>query len=293
MDTAPVAVTLSSEQLARFTGYPVSLPIFSGPLDLLIYLIQRHDVDIYDIPIAEITAQFLQYLSLLKEFDIDVAAEFMLMAATLLEIKSRMLLPKPPVFDDSLDEPDEDPRAELVRKLLEYHQYKSAADELNRRAEEQKQLFPRSAVVPYLHFSRPDAQLAGNPDAFSLWTALQEVLARLEVEGEVIREVARPKVTIRKQMLHILRMIEENKSGLAFIELIFFPDRADNPTRLEVIITFFGITRVNASASSSGKTTIVIWRHQNYARSQGCMRNGELMTSFRGKAIHHFLRLPG
>lgn len=241
MNTAAIAVTLSEEQLARFTGYPVTLPVFSGPLDLLLYLIRRQEIDIYDIPISVITGQFLDYLALLDEFDIEVAADFLVMAATLLEIKSRFLLPKPPVFDEADEELAEDPRAELVRKLLEYQQYKSAADDLNRRAEEQKQLFPRSSVVPNLQFARPDAQLAGNPDAFSLWTALQEVLARLEAEGEVIREVARPKVTIRKQMLHILHLLENTPSGLAFIDLIFFPGREDNPTRLEVIITFLAL----------------------------------------------------
>lgn len=241
MNTAAIVVSLSAEQIAKFTGYPVMLPIFSGPLDLLLYLINRQEVDIYDIPISEITGQFLNYLALLEEFDIEVATDFMLMAANLLEIKSRMLLPRPPAYAEFEEEFTEDPRAELVRKLLEYQQYKSAADELNRRAEVQKQLFPRSAVVPNLQFVRPDAQLAGNPDAFSLWAALQEVLARLETEGEVIREVSRPKVTIRKQMLHILRMMESSPSGLAFIDLIFFPNREDNPTRLEVIITFLAL----------------------------------------------------
>ena len=241
MITAPVAVTITDDQLARFTGYPVTLPIFSGPLDLLLYLIRRQEIDIYDIPIAHITAQFLDYLVLLEVLDIEVAADFLVMAATLLEIKSRMLLPRPPSFEEDAEDEAEDPRTELVRKLLEYQQYKSAAGDLHRRAEEQKLLYPRTAVVPNLQFDRPEASLAGSPDAFSLWTALQEVLARIETAGPMVREVARAKVTIRVQMLHILRLLGVHPEGVSFAALIFYKGREDTPTRVDVIITFLAL----------------------------------------------------
>ena len=126
MYTLPPTITLSDDQLTRFTGYPVTLPVFAGPLDLLLYLIRRQELDIYDIPIAQITRQFLEYLALLEALDIEVAADFLVMAATLMEIKSRMLLPRPPVLVEE-EEEEEDPRAELVRRLLEYQQFKSAA----------------------------------------------------------------------------------------------------------------------------------------------------------------------
>jgi len=241
MLTAPFAVTLTEEQLTRFTGYPVTLPVFEGPLDLLLYLIRRQEIDIYDIPIARITGQFLDYLALMERMDIEVAGDFLVMAATLLEIKSRMLLPRPPGFADEEEVEEEDPRAELVRKLLEYQQYKSAAEDLVRRAEEQKRFFPRTDVVPHLAFARPEPALAGDLDGFSLWTALQEVLARVEAAGPMVREVVRPKITIRQQMLHILKLLETSREGISFSGLIFFEGRTEHPTRVEVIITFLAL----------------------------------------------------
>ncbi|MHB9024847.1 MAG: segregation and condensation protein A [Armatimonadota bacterium] len=226
--------------MSRFTGYPVALPVFEGPLDLLLYLIRRQEIDIYDIPIAAITAQFLDYLTLMESLDIELAADFLVMAATLLEIKSRMLLPRPPLME--VEEVEEiDPRAELVRRLLEYQQFKSAAGELSRRAEEQKFLFARTAVVPNLSFLKPDPALLGDPDAFSLWTALQEVLARLENAGPLVREVVRPKLTIRQQMLHIIHLLEASPQGVPFTQLFWYDGRDTVLTRLEVIVTFLAM----------------------------------------------------
>lgn len=239
MTVAYSSPLLSQEQLSRFTGYQVTLPTFEGPLDLLLYLIRREELDIYDIPIAMITAQFLDYLVLLEAMDVEVASDFLVMAATLMEIKSRMLLPRPPA--ESLEEEEEeDPRAELVRRLLEYQRYKSAAEELHRRASERQRVFSRTAVVQEMPFLRPEARLAGDADAFGLWAALQEVLARVEAAGPVLREVVRPKVTIRQQMVLILNLLEAHPTGISFSSLFFGEDRP-LPTRLEVIITFLAL----------------------------------------------------
>ena len=240
MFTAPIAITLTEEQLTRFTGYPVTLPVFEGPLDLLLYLIRRQELDIYDIPIASITEQFLEYMALMEAMDIELAADFLVMAATLMEIKSRMLLPCPPVMVEEEDE-EEDPRAELVRKLLEYKRYKSAATELHRRVGEQSRLFGRTSIVPNLPLPRPEPTIVGNPDAFSLWQALQEVLARVEAMGPAVREVARPKITIRQQMLLLLNLLAAHPAGIAFAELFFYEGRDTIPTRVEVIITFLAL----------------------------------------------------
>lgn len=242
MVTTTLTLTLNEEQLSRFTGYPVTLPVFEGPLDLLLYLIKRQELDIYDIPIAKITAQFLDYLALMEELDIELCAEFLVMAATLLEIKSRMLLPRSAVMvEEAEDVVEDDPRAELVRKLLEYQQYKSAASELQRLGDEYRRCFPRASIVPNLPFQRPDPSLAGNPDSFSLWTALQTVLARLETAGPTVREVARPKVTIRQQMVFILRLLDANPTGLAFTAVFDLDARTTPLTRVEVIITFLAM----------------------------------------------------
>jgi len=240
MTIAMSSQVLSEEQLSRFTGYPVTLPVFEGPLDLLLYFIRRQEIDVHDIPIASITAQFLNYLALMEALDIEVAADFLVMASTLMEIKSRMLLPKPPAALRE-EEEEEDPRAELVRRLLEYQQYKSAAGELQRRASEQQRIFLRSAVVQDLPLLKPDSVLAaGQTDAFGLWAALQEVLARIETAGPVVREVVRPKLTIRQQMLHILKMLEAQPAGVSFASL-FFAEGHWLPTRFDVIVTFLAL----------------------------------------------------
>jgi segregation and condensation protein A len=239
---APSAVQLSEEQLSRFTGYPVTLPAFAGPLDLLLYLIKRNEIDITDIPIARVTAQFLDYLALLEALDVDVASEFIVMAATLLEIKSRMLLPRPPVLVEEDEDEDEDPRAGLVRRLLEYQQYKSAAQSLAQRADEQSRIFPRTTAVEGMPLITQLPELDGNVDAFSLWTALQEVLARVETAvTPAVREVVRPKITIRKQMLHILHLLNAAPDGVTFTQVFFYEDREHPLTRMEVIVTFLAM----------------------------------------------------
>jgi segregation and condensation protein A len=241
MLTAPIGNTLTDEQRSRFTGYPVSVPVFEGPLDLLLFLIRRQQLDITDIPIARITGQFLDYLSLMQELDVNVAADFLVMAATLLEIKSRMLLPRPPAELLSEEEEAEDPRAELVRRLLEYQHYKAAAQELQERANEEARVFPRTAIVPHLLFSRPEPGLDGDPDAFSLWTALQEVLARVEEAEPRVREVTRRPTTIRQQMMRILHILGAVPTGVPFVEIFLSTGSEGAPTRAEVIITFLAM----------------------------------------------------
>ena len=125
------------------TDYRVKLGIYNGPMDLLLYLIRRSEVDIYDIPIAQITEQYLQYVNLIKQINLDLAGEFLVMAATLMEIKSAMLLPREEI-PDGAEENLADPRLELVRQLLEYKKFKDLAGELSESAAEQAQKFPRS-----------------------------------------------------------------------------------------------------------------------------------------------------
>ncbi|MCJ7832887.1 MAG: segregation/condensation protein A, partial [Deltaproteobacteria bacterium] len=122
--------------------YNVKLDIFEGPLDLLVHLIRKNEMDIYDIPIAVITAQYLEYLDLMKELNINIAGDFLVMAATLIHIKSRMLLPRPPE-----DEEEDDPRLELTRPLLEYLQLKEAAEQLGQRPLLYRDVFTRDFLA--------------------------------------------------------------------------------------------------------------------------------------------------
>ena len=129
------------------SAYKVSLPSFKGPLDLLLHLIKQNEIDIYDIPIAHITQQYLAYLELMRALDLEVAGEFLVMAATLMRIKAKMLLPLPAVGEE---EEEGDPREELVQRLVEYRQFKEAAGTLKLREDERRLLFERGARQAHL-----------------------------------------------------------------------------------------------------------------------------------------------
>jgi len=150
--------------------YRVNLDIFAGPLDLLLYLVRKEEVDIYDIPIAKITDQYIGYIEMLKQLDIDLAGDFLVMAATLMQIKSAMLLPK--VEPDQFQGDDlADPRSELIRQLLEYKKFKDAANLLNAAADEQKERFPRPGTI--IERLMPDAEPAIDIEQVSVWDLLE------------------------------------------------------------------------------------------------------------------------
>ena len=127
------------------TDYAIKLDIFEGPLDLLLYLIKKNEIDIYNIPVALITEQYLQYLKIIKSLNLDLAGEYLVMASTLIHIKSKLLLPVPE--EPTEEEADEDPRAELVRQLLEYQSFKDAAVDLGKRPLLERDVFTRSASI--------------------------------------------------------------------------------------------------------------------------------------------------
>jgi segregation and condensation protein A len=209
--------------------YPVRLQNFEGPLDLLLHLIKQHQLDIYDIPIALVTQQYLEYLDLMKELDLEVAGEFLVMAATLIHIKSRMLLPRP---DPSQDDPQEDPREALVRRLIEHQKFKAAAELLHERE------IQRSA-----QWGRPDgrvAEVVGEPpepeievDLFSLMAAFRQVLERAR---------QRPKVLLPPEQISIETRIEQLLARLSETEACGFEELfGDVETRSGLIVTFLAL----------------------------------------------------
>ena len=162
--------------------YRVNLDIFAGPLDLLLYLVRKDEVDIYDIPIASITKQYIQYAEMLKQFDIDLAGDFVVMAATLMEIKSVMLLPRVETEEGQEGE-ILDPRAELVRQLLEYKKFKDAANLLNESASERKQRFTRPGLI--IEALKDDAEPEFDLDEISIWTLLEAFDAIMQATGRM------------------------------------------------------------------------------------------------------------
>jgi segregation and condensation protein A len=162
--------------------YRVNLEVFAGPLDLLLYLVRKEEVDIYDIPIARITAQYIRYIDLMKDMDIDLAGDFLVMAATLMEIKSAMLLPRTETVEGESTE-IHDPRAELVRQLLEYKRIKDVANLLADAADQRQQRFTRpDAILTSLKKNdEPEVDL----DQVSIWTLLEAFDSILKATGHV------------------------------------------------------------------------------------------------------------
>ncbi|MHC4109477.1 MAG: segregation and condensation protein A [Planctomycetota bacterium] len=160
--------------------YRVSLDIFAGPLDLLLYLVRKEEVDIYDIPIAKITDQYVRYIEMLKSLDIDLAGDFLVMAATLMQIKSAMLLPK--AEPEQLQADDlADPRTELIRQLLEYKKFKDAANLLNDAADKHKERFPRpDSIIEGLN---PDTEPQIDIDRVNVWDLLEAFASLMQATG--------------------------------------------------------------------------------------------------------------
>jgi segregation and condensation protein A len=205
----------------------VQLEIFEGPLDLLLHLIKKNEVSITDIPIATITEQYLATLEVMQTFNLDVAGEFLVMAATLIHIKSRMLLP---MADDEDDEEEgTDPREELVRRLLEYQRFKDAADQLERRELLTRDVFVRS-VAPAEAIPAPGFR---DVSVFELLTALKRVLDRLPKDA--VHEVMLEKITVREKMTLLLDQLRTQRKIL--FESLF----AEVTTRMEVVVTFLAM----------------------------------------------------
>jgi len=213
-------------------AYKVRLEVFEGPLDLLLYLIKKDEIDIYDIPISKITEQYLEYLEWLKLMDLDIAGEFLVVAATLMHIKSKMLLPQPEAPEEALEEMD--PREELVRRLLEYKKFKEAATELSQRAARQKDYFSRGVSV-----SLP-AKAAGDDkneyfeaSLFDLIAAFTKVMK--EIPKQLFYEIIKDEVTLEEKMHDIFHLLVK-RTAMYFSEL--FRNAAN---KVEVITTFLAL----------------------------------------------------
>ena len=212
------------------TDYKVKLEIFEGPLDLLLYLIKRDEIDIYDISLERITKQYLEYLQAFKELNIDVAGEFVVMAANLIYWKSRSLLPvdqQPPEEDVEED----DPRWELIRQLIEYKKFKEAAEQLQARQLEQEKIFSRMGEAPLL----ASAPLRlGEVGIFQLINAFQVVLKRVEAR-ENLQEIFGENFTVSDKIDQILQSVAD-KTSVRFSSLF-----AKAASRVEIVVTFLAL----------------------------------------------------
>ncbi|MCX5678491.1 MAG: segregation/condensation protein A [Candidatus Omnitrophica bacterium] len=211
--------------------YKVKLEVFEGPLDLLLYLIKKEEVDIYDIPIAKITDQYLEYMELMQLLDLTIAGEFLVMAATLMHIKSKLLLP--PDETESESEEEQDPRAELVKRLLEYKKFKEAAAELAQKESHQKHFYARvgSGInMDELPASKDEFLEAS---LFDLITAFTKVLR--DIPKEMFHRIIKDEFTVSEKIHDILHMLVDHKKVI-FTDLF---KAAKNKT--EIITIFLAI----------------------------------------------------
>ena len=206
--------------------YNIKIPVFEGPLDLLLHLIRENKIDIYDIPIAIITHQYLQYIKIMKELDLDIAGEFLVMAATLIHIKSRMLLPPD---EEAPPEEQEDPRHELIQKLIEYQAFKEAALSLRQREDEWTRVFQRE---PLSDEKDDEGIYLSDVNLFDLLEAFKKIL---DTSPPEVATITKETLTVKDKMSLIMEMLE-GQEAIRFEE--FFKDGI---TRSQLIVTFIAL----------------------------------------------------
>ncbi|MCX5695630.1 MAG: segregation/condensation protein A [Candidatus Omnitrophica bacterium] len=211
-------------------NYKIKLELFEGPLDLLLYLVKKDHLNIYDIPIAKVTAQYLEYINLMQMLDLNIAGEFLVMAATLMQIKSKMLLPAQE--GEGSEAEAEDPREELVRRLLEYEKFKEIAGDLRQKEAQQQEVFKR----PKPETEKKEAQNQETyfeASIFDLINAFSQALK--DIPKEVFYEVVKDKFTMEEATHQILHLLLVNSS----VKLSELFRRAKN--KMEIIVTFLAV----------------------------------------------------
>jgi segregation and condensation protein A len=253
-------------------AYQVKIAEFEGPLDLLLHLIKKNEVDIYNIPISAITRQYLEYIELMKDLNLDIAGEFLVMAASLIQIKSRMLLPH--TVDESDAEAEEDPRAELVRRLLEYQRYKDAATMLGERDLLGRDTFARKFISAELVAARPDDEPA-EIELFELIEAFRRVLAAVPVE--TFHEVGADGISLAERITEILSQLE-GVEAVRFDEL--FAPAASRETLIVTFMALLELCRLKLVTLGQAQNLGTIWvvpLSENNAETTG--PEGEHATS--------------
>ena len=209
-------------------SYRIRLDHFEGPLDLLLHLIKKNEINIYDIPMALVTKQYLEHISLMKALNLEVAGEFLVVAATLILIKSKMLLPSEPEDDD---EEGQDPRADLVRQLLQYKQFKEAAHELEDRERAWREVYGRPPLLGAEDSAEEESPL--ELTLFDLMDALQDVMRH--APSRALLEFNADQLTVKDRMNYLLERLEETEA-LPF-DLLFIPTDG----RLVIIVTLLAL----------------------------------------------------
>jgi len=238
--------------------YNVKIDAFEGPLDLLLHLINHLEIDIYDIPVADVTEQYLIYIHTMKELELDVASEYLVMAATLLAIKSKMLLPihgEVGFEEDFSLEMEEDPREELVERLIEYRKYKEVAIDLKLLEEERGLIFtkPPSDLTDYVKDMKVDSKPIKEVSLYDMLSALQKLLRRKRLQKPLLTKITRQEVPIEQRMKEILFDLKKSKRKKCFFDLFPVPDKE------HVVVTFLAVLELMK------QNEILVEQEQNFA----------------------------
>ena len=214
------------------TDYKVKFEVFAGPLDLLLYLMKKEEVDIYDVNLTQLATQFIEYIEVMRLLDLDIAGEFLVMASTLMYIKSRELLPVDQQVIPEGEEDEEDPRWELIRQLVEYKKFKDAAAQLQTLETIQESVYPRLPGKP--EFADESSAPAGHASLFDLINAVSSILKRV-TEREDLRDIFEDKWTVSEKIESIRDRISQ--AGRVRFSSLF----ADATSRTEVVVTFLAM----------------------------------------------------
>ncbi|MGM8366704.1 segregation/condensation protein A [Virgibacillus sp. W0181] len=213
--------------------YKVKLDTFEGPLDLLLHLINQYEIDIYDIPVAQITEQYMQYLHAMQTIELNIASEYLVMAATLVAIKSEMLLPKQELPEDQ-EEYMEDPREELMQRLIEYRKYKEAALQLQNKEADESRIYTRPPQN--FHELKEDVPTEkGNISIYDMLSALSNVLQRQKWNEPLDTKINQREITLEERMEEIVQLLSGNPTGILFDELF------DYKAKSQIVISFMAL----------------------------------------------------
>jgi segregation and condensation protein A len=234
----PVAISLSPSttqvvikeiinQEDQRPTYQITLPYFDGPMDLLLHLIKEHELDIYDIPISKITKEYLAYIEIMQSLNLEIAGDFLVMAATLMQIKSRMLLP----VDPTPDQPEEDPRLELMRRLIEYKKFRDAAEQLLDMEKNKQHLFPRNVPVDMKEVG--EEEHLEEVTLFGLLAAFKDVL--IHTQEDVTAELTRPEITVSQKINDLMDLLQNEQ------KIVFRPFLTACRTKIEKIVALLAL----------------------------------------------------
>ncbi|MGP4076966.1 segregation/condensation protein A [Halobacillus sp. K22] len=223
-------------------SYQVKVDGFEGPLDLLLHLVNRYEIDIYNIPVSKITDQYMNYIHTMRELELDLASEYLVMAASLLAIKSQMLLPNPTLEEVDEEGFEEDPREELMRKLIEYRKYKQAAEGLKEKEVEANRIYTRPPMRQEEVQEEAPAINPGEASIYDMIHAMSKMLSRTKAEEQVQEtKIKRDEVPIQLRMEEILTQVDLQEGGTSFYQL--FKKRS----RPHIVVTFMAILELMKS----------------------------------------------